>query len=196
MTTDDKELALLPCPFCRTEMHNHGHCFSHPRPAKGDCIIRHYSFDRQKIAAWNTRPEAADRIEQLSSALRDLAIVSAKLLVATDEMENLRPQRQAVLDETLKAEACLQSLQVEQLSSGARKRAYWERPFGDAGDAIDYALDHLSPMANTCWFLDDWRLAGADSNFAARWPGYMRWLKVQQEGAKASALQSLQVGGE
>jgi hypothetical protein len=85
---------------------------------------------------------------------------------------------------------------IEQLSSGVGKPAYWDRPFGDAGDAIDYALDHLSPMANTRWFLDDWRLAGADSNFADRWPDYMRWLKVQQEGAKASALQSLQVGGE
>jgi integrase len=43
-------IELLPCPFCGTAMNNHGHCFSHPRPAKGDCIIRHYSFDRQKAA--------------------------------------------------------------------------------------------------------------------------------------------------
>jgi hypothetical protein len=46
---------LLPCPFCETTMQQHEHCFSHPRPAEGDCIIRHYSFDNNKRDAWNTR---------------------------------------------------------------------------------------------------------------------------------------------
>jgi hypothetical protein len=44
-----------PCPFCATEMHRHKHCFSHPRPASGDCVLRHYSFDNNKISKWNTR---------------------------------------------------------------------------------------------------------------------------------------------
>lgn len=48
-------VALKPCPFCGTVMHQHQHCFSHPFPVKGDCILRHYSFDNLKIEDWNTR---------------------------------------------------------------------------------------------------------------------------------------------
>lgn len=46
---------LKRCPFCGTEMVDHGHCFSHPMPKQGDCILRHYSFDKQKAGDWNRR---------------------------------------------------------------------------------------------------------------------------------------------
>jgi hypothetical protein len=148
------------------------------------------------------RPEAtlmhaaADRIEQLSSALEFYAAIGNHIMTIGRDKHGSRATSAIIKDGGEIARSALQSLQVEQLSSGARKRAYWERPFGDAGDAVDFALDHLSPMPKMRWFLEDWRSAGADSNFAAEWPDYMRWLKAQQEGAKASALQSLQVGGE
>jgi hypothetical protein len=44
-----------PCPFCGTQMLRHKACFSHPHPSEGDCILRHYSFDMQKVADWNRR---------------------------------------------------------------------------------------------------------------------------------------------
>jgi hypothetical protein len=47
--------AVEACPFCATAMHRHEHCFSHPYPAKGDCLLRHYSFDNRHIEQWNTR---------------------------------------------------------------------------------------------------------------------------------------------
>jgi hypothetical protein len=49
------DLAL--CPFCGTAMLRHDHCFSHPQPAEGDCILRHYSFDKQKARDWNRRSD-------------------------------------------------------------------------------------------------------------------------------------------
>jgi hypothetical protein len=71
-----EEMALEPCPFCGTAMRDHGHCFSHPRPSGPDCIIRHYSFDRQKAEAWNTRAQAAAtiaerRMEEMREALSE-----------------------------------------------------------------------------------------------------------------------------
>lgn len=60
---------LKPCPFCETPLHDHGHCFSHPRPKSGDCILRHYSFsDRDQ---WNTRASHPDDavIERVARAL-------------------------------------------------------------------------------------------------------------------------------
>jgi ribosomal protein L32 len=47
--------ALLACPFCGTAMLQHKACFSHPHPAVGDCILRHYSFDKMKARDWNRR---------------------------------------------------------------------------------------------------------------------------------------------
>lgn len=52
---------LEPCPLCGTEMHDHGHCFSHPRPAQGDCVLRHYSFGKEQRALWNTRHQPQER---------------------------------------------------------------------------------------------------------------------------------------
>jgi hypothetical protein len=49
----ESEGGLAPCPFCGTLMHVHEHCFSHPKPASGDCILRHYSFS--DVEAWNSR---------------------------------------------------------------------------------------------------------------------------------------------
>jgi hypothetical protein len=70
---------------------------------------------------------------------------------------------------------------------------YWERPFGDAGDAIDFACGHCAPDEAIA-FLEDWRSAPHGS-LADAWPGYMRWLKVQQEGAKAATLSPPQATG-
>ena len=58
-TPSPSEVELLPCGHCGTAMVNHGHCFSHPRPASGDCILRHYSFDINKADKWNTRTSSA-----------------------------------------------------------------------------------------------------------------------------------------
>lgn len=62
-------------------------------------------------------------------------------------------------------------------------------PNGDAGDALDWALGHLAAPQKQLGFLDDWR-DGRDLD--TRWPGYMRWLGVQREGArKARALKAI-----
>jgi hypothetical protein len=61
----------LPCPFCATAMHQHKHCFSHPWPTKGDCLLRHYSFDNNKIGSWNSR--AAQGIETRSAETERLS---------------------------------------------------------------------------------------------------------------------------
>jgi hypothetical protein len=64
---------LKPCPFCGTAMRDHGHCFSHPRPSGPDCIIRHYSFDKQKAEQWNTRtPAPSSDIEELVAWLNEV----------------------------------------------------------------------------------------------------------------------------
>jgi hypothetical protein len=52
------KLVPLNCPFCGTEMRQHEHCFSHPRLPKGDCVLRYYSFDNDKVDEWNTRTGA------------------------------------------------------------------------------------------------------------------------------------------
>jgi hypothetical protein len=49
------------------------------------------------------------------------------------------------------------------------------RPFGGAGDAIDFACDHTKEPV---FFLEDWRKDGA-----REWPEYLQWLKVQRDGA-------------
>lgn len=50
-----QKLDLSPCPFCGTEILDKGNCFFHPMPNQGDCILRHYSFDRAKAKDWNRR---------------------------------------------------------------------------------------------------------------------------------------------
>lgn len=55
----------------------------------------------------------------------------------------------------------------------------WLEPLGDAGDAIDFACGHCAPDEAVA-FLDDWRADRAGKY----WPGYVRWLNVQHEGAK------------
>jgi len=71
---------------------------------------------------------------------------------------------------------------------------YWERPFGDAGDAVDFACDHCEPEEALA-FLEDWRSA-PHGDLAGAWPGYMRWLKVQQDGARAAARSLPQAKGD
>jgi hypothetical protein len=61
------------------------------------------------------------------------------------------------------------------------------RPYGDAGDALDFALDHIRNSHAQIAFLDDWRSAGDGFDFETRWPGFMQWLGVQREGAALAA---------
>jgi rRNA maturation endonuclease Nob1 len=63
---DDVELKA--CPHCGTTMHQHEYCFSHPKPATGDCILRHYSFDNSKREAWNTRTPSPVSVEEAKDA--------------------------------------------------------------------------------------------------------------------------------
>lgn len=66
---------------------------------------------------------------------------------------------------------------------GDDREAKWARwPNGDAGDAVDWACDHIS-VANAQRFLDDWR-DGRDMD--TRWPGYMKWMRYQRECARAA----------
>jgi hypothetical protein len=51
-------------------MHRHKHCFSHPRPTSGDCLLRHYSFDNRFAGKWNDRPR--DEIYDALAADDDL----------------------------------------------------------------------------------------------------------------------------
>lgn len=64
-------------------------------------------------------------------------------------------------------------------------KAYEDWPQGDAGDAIDFACDHVKdkPML----FLEDWRVGRAD-----QWPEYMKWLATQHAGAKAAKARRAQ----
>jgi hypothetical protein len=58
----------------------------------------------------------------------------------------------------------------------------WVSEFGSAGDAIDFACDHIQWPAEAMEFLEDWR-----GDKASEWPGYVRWLAVQREGAMQAA---------
>jgi len=49
---------------------------------------------------------------------------------------------------------------------------------GDAGDALDWALDHLDDSFERTDFLESWRLGDV-----VEWPGYSRWLERQRKGA-------------
>jgi hypothetical protein len=61
----------------------------------------------------------------------------------------------------------------------AAKEAKWAKwPDGDAGDALDWGLDHAKELG---FFLEDWRKDGAQE-----WPEYHRWLKFQRESALAA----------
>jgi len=46
----------------------HTHCFSHPRPKDGDCILRHYSFGKDKAGDWNARIDSPTEREQERAA--------------------------------------------------------------------------------------------------------------------------------
>jgi hypothetical protein len=49
---------------------------------------------------------------------------------------------------------------------------------GDAGDALDFALDHIDDTWSRTDFLESWR-----EGDLAEWPEYTRWLEVQRQGA-------------
>jgi hypothetical protein len=79
MTTDDKD--LLPCPFCKWPAFLFGASGEPCWVECSDCGAQGPPEDTREVAAeaWNTRPEAADRIEQLSSALTDARDAIASL---------------------------------------------------------------------------------------------------------------------
>jgi Lar family restriction alleviation protein len=115
MTTDDKDLVerLLPCPFCGTDAPMSGSMKT--KGATGwwiecrDCpALIEEDSEALAIAAWNTRPEAADRIEQLSSALRAVEQTTFIGVTATSE-ETIRVALESAHDI---ANSALQSLQV------------------------------------------------------------------------------------
>jgi hypothetical protein len=59
-----------------------------------------------------------------------------------------------------------------------------ERPYGDAGDALDWGLDHMPKRDDLRGFLEAWR-EGNLRDYA----DYLRWVKIQHEGAdRAKAL--------
>ena len=72
---------------------------------------------------------------------------------------------------------------------------------GDAGDALDFALDHIDDSYARTDFLEGWRLGDV-----SEWPEYTRWLAVQYpngrrptvpEGlVKARALAAREVEGD
>lgn len=64
-------------------------------------------------------------------------------------------------------------------------------PLGNAGDAIDFAIDHIEDPFERTDFLDAWR-EGAVSE----WPEYARWLQVQRDGAMQAAQALSNSGAE
>jgi hypothetical protein len=46
---------IRPCPFCGTEMNSHTYCFSHPKPERGGCLLKGYSFANEHVRQWNNR---------------------------------------------------------------------------------------------------------------------------------------------
>jgi hypothetical protein len=51
-------------------------------------------------------------------------------------------------------------------------------PYGDAADAIDYALGHIDDAFERSDFLECWR-----DGDVSDWPAYFRWLHTQRAGA-------------
>lgn len=99
---------LKPCPFCGGEAERFTIGAEEPNNAGGDVISctrceasSHVEFGRKEnlVSRWNTRAASPDQTNGLlREALERLVFASGKLVVATDEMEMLRPTRQAVLD--------------------------------------------------------------------------------------------------
>jgi len=71
-----------------------------------------------------------------------------------------------------------------------------ERQFGDAGDALDYALGHIALRNEKLLFLDEWRLAGAGTDFEDDWPGYMKWLETQHRCAREAKASRTPIGSD
>jgi hypothetical protein len=59
-------------------------------------------------------------------------------------------------------------------------------PYGDAGDALDFALDHIEDPFERSDFLECWR-----SGDVADWPEYFDWLHVQRVGAAEARGETL-----
>jgi hypothetical protein len=119
MTTDDKE--LLPSPFC-----GEGAAFGaivdgskNGRPFV-NCVMCQASngeslgFSNLEDAAeaWNTRREAADRIEQLSSALEFYAAIGNHIMTIGRDKHGSRATSAIIKDGGEIARSALQSLQV------------------------------------------------------------------------------------
>jgi hypothetical protein len=92
---DDVELKA--CPHCGTTMHQHEYCFSHPKPATGYCILRHYSFDNSKREAWNTRTPSPVSVEDVDDRQRAITLldVTAKSLAHQGRLDDTRKLHEA-----------------------------------------------------------------------------------------------------
>jgi hypothetical protein len=51
-------------------------------------------------------------------------------------------------------------------------------PYGDAGDALDFALDHINDAYERTDFLEGWR-----EGDVSEWPEFFSWLHIQRTGA-------------
>ncbi len=82
---------------------------------------------------------------------------------------------------------CERVVQANYAHKCSEYEAAWRRARvnGDAGDALDYGLDHIKNPKAQLGFLDDWR---DGRELETRWPGFVRWLRVQREGVTAQGM--------
>jgi hypothetical protein len=64
-------------------------------------------------------------------------------------------------------------------------------PLGKAGDAVDFACDHISDRLKAIGFLEGWR-----EGDVGEWPEYSKWLAVQHKGAKSAAMRKAAQRGD
>jgi hypothetical protein len=83
------------------------------------------------------------------------------------------------------AKACLEAIStlLKERDAPIDREVKWAKwPQGDAGDAIDYACDHImSGSFEAMQFLEQWREGRANER-----RDYVHWLKVQRDGARAA----------
>jgi hypothetical protein len=120
--TDDQGLLPCPTPWCdgEGELRSYGgfQVICQGRATlEGEtmgCAVetREFATPEEAIAAWNTRPEAADRIEQLSSALEFYAAIGNHIMTIGRDKHGSRATSAIIKDGGEIARSALQSLQV------------------------------------------------------------------------------------